>query len=88
MGESLERLLEKEGETSRVPTPGWGMPTNTVVCVRQITTSDLGEAIAVWGSLKTSQTELPSPTTVKCGMKSLFSKDQVLLGIFSKHSIF
>lgn len=41
---------------------------------------------SVWGSLKTSPAELPSPTTLKCGMKSLFSKDQVLLTILSQHS--
>ena len=42
----------------------------------------------VWGSLKTSRTELPCPTTLQCGMKYLFSKDQILLTIFSQHSFF
>lgn len=42
---------------------------------------------SVWGSLKTSRSELPPPTTLNYGMK-YFPKDQILLTIFSQHSFF
>lgn len=40
---------QERGETCRAPTPGWGMPTNTAVSVRQITTSGPGEAHSLFG---------------------------------------
>lgn len=46
MESPLESRRDMQGAT-----PGWGMPTNTEVSVRQIITSGLGEAHSLCGTV-------------------------------------